>query len=173
LPEEIRHKTIKQLGKYSRHPIVVDCDTKAVDTFAKMVHSGITGLGIRSREHDIMAVISIKDIKVAAENLATLTLPVDEYIQIVRRANLRAIAPSIYCSVDDSFEKVVAKLAAIRMHRVFLHGEDHHSTVGVLSVCEYFFFSLLFISLLTTFSFCSVVLFLYKGDLVSLFVQSS
>jgi len=136
LPDEVKHKTIKQLGRYSKHPIVVDCDTKAIDTFAKMVQSGVTGLGIRSREHDIMAVISIKDIKVAAENLATLTLPVDEYIQIVRRANLRAIAPSIYCSIDDTFEKVVAKLAAIRMHRVFLHGEDHHSTVGVLSVWD-------------------------------------
>jgi hypothetical protein len=128
--------TIRGLGRFSPRVLVADCDTKAIDVFSLMVKSGVTGIGIRSREHDLMAVISIKDIRVAVENLSTLFLPVDEYIQIVRRANLRAIAPSIYCSVADPLEKVVAKLSAIRMHRVFLRGEDNHSTVGVLSVWD-------------------------------------
>lgn len=131
-----RSATIRNLGRFSPRVIIADCDTRAIDVFAQMVRSGISGVGIRSREHDLMAVISIKDIRVAVENLSTLLLPVDEYIQIVRKANLRAIAPSIYCSVEDALEKVVAKLSAIRMHRVFLRGEDHKSTVGVLSVWD-------------------------------------
>jgi len=131
-----RDSTIRNLGRFSPRVLVADCDTKAIDVFSLMVKNGVTGVGIRSREQDLMAVISVKDIRVAVENFATLLLPVDEYIQIVRRANLRAIAPSIYCSVGDSLEKVVSKISVIRIHRVFLRGEDQHSTVGVLSVWD-------------------------------------
>lgn len=130
-------KTVKEINRYSHKPVVVDSTTRAFDAFSKMIEHGISGLGIQSKDgHEIMAIVSIKDIRVASENFLTLFAPIDEYIQIVRRANLRAIAPSIYCSINDPLEKVLAKIAAIRMHRVFLHGDDQHSTVGVLSVWD-------------------------------------
>jgi len=83
-----------------------------------------------------MANISARDLRSLqhdARLFRRLYHSVGEFVTAVRQADFKAVHPGICCTFDDSFQKVVLKLAATRIHRIYVI-DEHRFPVGVVSL---------------------------------------
>jgi CBS-domain-containing membrane protein len=58
-----------------------------------------------------------------------------QFASDVRQANLFSFAPNVTVSEADTFEQLLSKLAATRMHRVYMKDDKEHPT-GVISLID-------------------------------------
>eukprot|EP01094_Clydonella_sp_ATCC50884_P022059 TRINITY_DN4987_c0_g1_i2.p1 TRINITY_DN4987_c0_g1~~TRINITY_DN4987_c0_g1_i2.p1 ORF type:complete len:292 (-),score=130.73 TRINITY_DN4987_c0_g1_i2:876-1751(-) len=136
VPEAIRSKTIEELEIFSSEVLTCSEKDRAVDVFAKMSRAGVSAIPILSEEGTFSGCLSASDLKGIGKdcsNFARLGLPVLDYIAPIRQENLKAKFPAIGCNVHTPFERVIKKLDASRVHRVFITDDDN-KIVGVVSL---------------------------------------
>jgi len=119
------NKPIKELGFHSKKVISIDVNRPAIEAFRLMVKFRISGLPVLDHEGKVLANISARDLRAIANDQRMfhyLFLDIGELVTHIRlsEASSKTIHPSISCSFDDSLQKVIAKLAAAHIHRIYV-----------------------------------------------------
>jgi len=130
------NKTLKELNFEKKEVISIDHNRPAIDAFKLMVEKRVSGLAVLDSDKKIMANISARDLRSIqqdAQLFGRLYYSVGEFVSHVRQANYRAVHPSICCTFDDTFQKIIMRLAAARIHRIFVVDENRHP-ISVISL---------------------------------------
>jgi len=130
------NKTLRELNFEKKPVISIDHNKRAIDAFKLMTENRISGLAVLDSDKKLMANISARDlrsIQLDAQLFERLYYSVGEFVSHVRQANYRAVHPSICCTFDDTFQKVIMRLAAARIHRIYVVDENRHP-ISVISL---------------------------------------
>jgi len=129
-------KTLKELN-FERKPVIsIDHNKRAIDAFRLMAENRISGLAVLDSDKKLMANVSARDLRSIQQDtrlFERLYYSVGEFVSHVRQANYRAIHPSICCTFDDTFQKIIMRLAATRIHRMYVVDENRHP-ISVISL---------------------------------------
>jgi len=129
-------KTLKELHFEKKPVISIDHSKLAIDAFKLMAENRISGLAVLDSDKKLMANISARDLRSIQQDsqlFEKLYYSVGEFVSHVRQANYRAIHPSICCTFDDTFQKIIMRLAAARIHRIYVVDEHRHP-ISVISL---------------------------------------
>jgi len=99
--------------------VTAKMEERAIDAFAKISSRKISHLALLDGSGHLAGNISVRDVK-AATDFHRLVLPVGEYVNIIRRESLKDIYPAIHANDSDTVGKTIARLATIRIHRIYL-----------------------------------------------------
>lgn len=130
------NKTLKELNFEKKPVISIDHNKPAIDAFRLMTENRISGLAVLDNNKKLMANISARDLRSIqqdAQLFERLYYSVGEFVSHVRQENYRAVHPSICCTFDDTFHKVIMRLAAARIHRIYVVNEYRHP-ISVISL---------------------------------------
>lgn len=134
-------KTISEAKAGTAHPTCVSHETPALDVFTLMSQKGLSGLGVLS-EKQLVGNTSASDIKLLLQHLDAnlLNMPIFEYLCKVRQEKLKTMAPVVVVKPSDTLAKLIGKLHATRLHRVFVVDEHRHplEVVSVSDLMRYF-----------------------------------
>lgn len=129
-------KSLKELH-FERKPVIsIDHNKSAIEAFKLMADNRISGLAVLDSDKKLMANISARDLRSIQKDtqlFERLYYSVGEFVSHVRQANYRAIHPSICCTFDDTFQKIIMRLAAARIHRIYVVDEHRHP-ISVISL---------------------------------------
>jgi len=129
-------KTLKELHFEKKPVISIDHNKSAIEAFKLMAENRISGIAVLDSDKKLMANISARDLRSIQRDerlFERLYYSVGEFVSHVRQANYRAIHPSICCTFDDTFQKIIMRLAAARIHRIYVVDENRHP-VSVISL---------------------------------------
>lgn len=129
-------KTLKELNFEKKSVISIDHNKSAIDAFKLMTENRISGLAVLDKDKKLMANISARDLRSIqkdAQLFERLYYSVGEFVSHVRQENYRAVHPSICCTFDDTFQKLIMRLAAARIHRIYVVDENRHP-ISVISL---------------------------------------
>jgi len=129
-------KSLKELNFEKKSVISIDHHKPAIDAFRLMAENHVSGIAVLDSDKKLMANISARDLRSIQSDsrlFERLYLSTGEFVCHVRQANYRAIHPSICCTFDDTFQKIIMRLAAARIHRMYVVDENRHP-VSVLSL---------------------------------------
>jgi len=117
-----------------------DPTERALDGFAKIAQTQISHLAMVSGD-ELVGNVSVKDIKTILEGgCSVLILPLVGYINKIRQENLKAVHPAIHAVEGDTLEKIITRLAVIKIHRMYVtsSGEEGVGTgrklIGVVTL---------------------------------------
>ena len=117
----------------------LDDSVPALEAFRIMDAKRITGLGIVNAQGRLTGNISARDLKLFVKHIDfdRLLQPVGEFIKELRMAAIDIAAPTITVFPSASFDLVVGKLAATKVHRLFVtDDEEHYRPVRVISLVD-------------------------------------
>jgi len=121
-------------GKIATKPMItLPPELRAIDAFIMMSEYRISGLAYLGEEGEVLGNISIKDIKGVVLDFFNLVHSTLDYIGIVRRESIRDTFPLVNIHENDVIAKVIAKLAAVGIHRLYLFGSSK-SPIGIVSL---------------------------------------
>jgi len=129
-------KSLKELNFAKKQVISIDHNKPAIEAFRLMAQHRISGIAVLDSDGKLMANISARDLRTIQEDqhlFERLFYSVGEFVSHVRQANFRAIHPSISCTLEDPFKKVIMRIAAARIHRIFVI-DEHRQLVSVISL---------------------------------------
>jgi len=130
------NRTLKELNFVKKPVISIDHNKRALDAFKLMAEHRISGLAVVDGSRKLIANISARDLRSIQQDsrlFEKLYYSVGEFVSHVRQANYRAIHPSICCTFDDTFHKIIMRLAAARIHRIYVV-DDHRHPISVISL---------------------------------------
>jgi len=130
------HKSLKELNFEKKPVISIDHSKCAIDAFKLMAENRVSGIAVLDTNKKLMANISARDLRSIqqdAQLFERLYYSVGEFVSHVRQENYRAVHPSICCTFDDTFQKVIMRLAAARIHRIYVVDENRHP-ISVISL---------------------------------------
>jgi len=144
LPEEFK-LTPRQTGIGMKKVMTVRDSTPVKTAFQLMVKEDVSAVGVVDEEDKIFSCVSTKDIRLmpsidrtAMDGRALLNHSTREYIALARRASEvsgKSHAPVAVVGLDTPLLTVIGKLAATKMHRIFLI-DQQNKAVGVISVSD-------------------------------------
>jgi len=122
-------ESLSALGFEPKKVICIEDHRPALEAFKLMVTHQITGLPVLDSEKKLLANISARDLRVIANDpklFSYLHLDAGEFITLTRMSDssLKTVHPSISCCMDEKFSRLVAKMAAAHVHRIYI--TDHH-----------------------------------------------
>jgi len=134
--QPIAKLTLEDLGLAKKQVIIAKSDDRAIDAFAKLFEYKISALAIKREDGSLAGNISVKDIKAIMEDFKRLLLPVEEYINLIRRENLRATYPIITCHTTETLGNVITRLSTVGIHRLYINDADSTTLhcAGVVSL---------------------------------------
>ena len=118
----VNQLTIKSLNLNKHQPAIVTSTSRSIDCFVLMIEERLSSLGFVG---DAAGNVSIKDIHAVANEFEHLVFPISDYISSLRLESVKDIVPFINVSENDLLGKVVQKIAAVGIHRVYIFGDDH------------------------------------------------
>jgi len=129
-------ETIEELNIINSPVHTVLDETPVIISYAKMLDSNISALGIADEDQLMLGVISFKDIRGAFGNFSKLFQGTEDYINEIRQMDFRDMIPTVNIKVTASLAKAIAKLDACRIHRLFVYkeGDKPHHFSGILSL---------------------------------------
>jgi len=132
---EIGHRSLKTLRIGFKPVVSIPATARAIDAFTLMHQQGVSAVALLERDGTLLSNISAKDIKEVANDVLFTKLyrTALEFASAVRSHEINVSSPSIVSHPDDTLLKVIAKLAATRIHRVYITDEER-KPVGVLSL---------------------------------------
>jgi len=116
----------------------VDQDAPAISAFISMSAMKMSAVAVVDSEQRFFSVLSARDIKLIgpyAEYFQKLYWSVRKYIAEVRLENRKTMYPAIGVHREDSLAKVIQKLAATRVHRLFMTDIDNKLS-GVVALID-------------------------------------
>jgi len=121
---------------------------KARDAFDMMVEKNISAVAVFDVDGALLSCISTKDIRVlpriesaGLDGVNPLDLTAREFVSLVRLATEKdgkTHAACVAVPVDSSLSVVLGKMAATKVHRVFIVHQDRRA-VGVISASDIIF----------------------------------
>jgi len=129
----ITNLTVDQAKIATKPMITVPPELRAIDAFMIMSEYKISGLAYLGEEGEVLGNISVKDIKGVVLDFFNLVHTTVDYIGIVRRESIRDTFPLVNIHETDPIGKVIAKLAAVGIHRLYLFGSSK-SPIGIVSL---------------------------------------
>eukprot|EP01112_Ceratiomyxa_fruticulosa_P008294 TRINITY_DN2147_c0_g1_i4.p1 TRINITY_DN2147_c0_g1~~TRINITY_DN2147_c0_g1_i4.p1 ORF type:complete len:315 (+),score=46.60 TRINITY_DN2147_c0_g1_i4:441-1385(+) len=119
------NKPLKELGFHTKKVISIDVNRPAIEAFRLMVKFRVSGIPILDSEGKVLANISARDLRAIANDQKMfhyLFLDVGDLVTHIRLSEptAKTVHPSISCSFDDSLSKVIAKLSAAHIHRIYV-----------------------------------------------------
>ncbi|KAL6077690.1 AMP-activated serine/threonine-protein kinase regulatory subunit [Balamuthia mandrillaris] len=115
----IASKTLGEAKIGSSHVIAVPTDTSTIVAFAKICLHNISHLAITNEHGHLVGNISLKDVK-GAGDFAGLVGHVYDYVNAIRRENLKAVHPAIHANDTETVGRTIVRLATIHIHRIYL-----------------------------------------------------
>eukprot|EP00035_Acanthoeca_spectabilis_P005500 m.114435 g.114435 ORF g.114435 m.114435 type:complete len:396 (-) comp13053_c0_seq1:5318-6505(-) len=136
----------ERLGALGRHTIAQSmCGTSPVlsvkatdsvlDAFKLMAVNDITGVAIVDDSGELIANTSATDLKLFLQNPSvSLGISVLEFTSKVRQLDLKAVYPAMGVKPSDTLAHVLGKLAAAKVHRLFV--VDNKRATSVVSLTD-------------------------------------
>jgi len=132
-------KNINKLGEFSKSllatgfgPKKVICveDSKpTLEAFKLIAENRITGLPVLDGEKKLLANISARDLRVIANDpkmFQYLYMSAGDFVSHIRLSDtsFKTVHPSISCTLDENFLRIIARMSAAHIHRIYI--TDHH-----------------------------------------------
>jgi len=116
--------------------LTVSADDTMLHALRLMNHFQISGLGVVDEEGRLIGNTSGSDLKLYLREprAEKLQMPVLEFVNEVRRASSVDRSPAVSVSPSSSFLTVLSKLAATKMHRVFVCDPITRKPLAVIAV---------------------------------------
>jgi CBS domain-containing protein len=132
-------KTVEELHLGSAPPISIQEQAPAIEAFKLMDTKQITGLAIVDAQGKLVGNISARDLKIFIKHIdfGKLVQPVGEFVKHLRQFALDIKSPTITVFGSAKFELVIGKLAATKVHRLFVvDDETHFRPLRVISLAD-------------------------------------
>jgi len=125
LPElgPITEKTVAEFLPGHKEVITVDINARAIEAFKSMVEHKVSAVGVVDEEGKLTGNISVKDIRVVAANprfIQRLYWDVREFLFKINSERVNIVNPAISCSAKDTWGQVIQRLAASKVHRIYV-----------------------------------------------------
>jgi CBS domain-containing protein len=133
----VTEQTVAELLLGHKDVITIGVNGRAIDAFKIMTDRGISAVGVVDEEGKLVGNISVRDIRVVAGDarlIQRLYLGVREFIYKINSERIDIINPAIACSAKDTYGLVVQKLAASRVHRIYV--VENHVPIGLISLSD-------------------------------------
>eukprot|EP01095_Lingulamoeba_sp_RSL-Kostka_P007050 TRINITY_DN2222_c0_g1_i1.p1 TRINITY_DN2222_c0_g1~~TRINITY_DN2222_c0_g1_i1.p1 ORF type:complete len:309 (+),score=110.49 TRINITY_DN2222_c0_g1_i1:122-1048(+) len=120
--------------------LTIKGDDRVIDTIRKMVTNKLSSVAIVDENGKLYSTLSVKDLTLlnTSDKFSKLFTSVNNWVLEIRRKTLKAIFPAINCRYNDTLEKVLLRLAATRIHRLFITN-DNGTPIGVVSARDLLF----------------------------------
>jgi len=133
--------TLSQLGFQPKRVISVKETDIAIDAFKLMSDNKITGVPIVDSEGAIITNLSSRDLRntlMDANFFEKLQMPVERFVSDLKsktfmHAHAETMYPKICCKFNNTFAEVLHKLAATKIHRIYVVDASERP-VGVISI---------------------------------------
>lgn len=144
LSKELSHaslaaKSVEELALGTSPVIALEDSVPALEAFRVMDAKRITGLAIVDGHGRLVGNLSARDLKLFVKHIDfdRLLQPVGEFIKDLRRSSIDISAPTITVFPHDTFQLVVGKLAATKVHRIFVTDDEaHFRPIRVISLVD-------------------------------------
>lgn len=133
--DEYFQHTVEQLHVGTSPVLLVMEDELALDTFAKMEQTGRSGIAVVDADGQLIGNTSGSDMKLFLKYHETLSQPIIDFLNKIRRMDLKTRAPAFTCKSTETLAQVMAKISATKAHRVFVV-DDHHKPIKVISITD-------------------------------------
>jgi len=117
--------------------ITVPKELSAIETYKILDTTNRSGIAILDEQGKICSATSARDLKGFLSNpsLERLSLPIFEFLKEIRRESIDIAAPTITVEGHDTLRLCIGKLAATRVHRIFVvDGNTSYKPIRVVSV---------------------------------------
>ncbi len=132
-------RTVAELKLGSEPVVSLPESAPALDAFRLMDSRHVNGLAIVAADGRLVGNISARDLKLFVKHIDfdRLLQPVGEFIKQLRQSSVDIMSPTITVFPTATFDHVVGKLAATKVHRVFVvDDEAHFRPVRVVSLVD-------------------------------------
>jgi len=133
----IANKHVSELGIGTEHPLSLKKDDSAINVFRILETHGKSGVAVVDDRGVLVANTSGQDLKlfVKTPTLSLLQVHIIEFLKRIRSESIDITAPVITVKPSDTFTMVVAKLAATKVHRIFVTDDDF-KPIRVISITD-------------------------------------
>jgi len=132
----VTSKTVKELKLGYKTVISVTEKDNALKAFEHMAKSRVSAVAVvDSADGSIVASVSAKEVRVVLDVKASFdvfTKPVLEFVAVAKDKKKTAF-PFLTCTQSSTLGEVITRLAALRIHRLFLV-DDNKVPIGVVSL---------------------------------------
>lgn len=132
--------TLSELGFKPKHVFSVKESALAIDAFKMMSEHKITGIPIVDNDGTIITNISSRDLRNVLTDpsfFEKLQLPAERFVSDLKSKtflhNAETMYPKICCKFSNKFVEVLHKLAATKIHRIYVV-ENTEKPIGVISL---------------------------------------
>jgi len=135
--EAVLHIKVSDLQIGTASVLAVRKDAKAIDVFRLMDQNQRSGVAVVDEHGILVGNTSGQDLKLFIEtpSVSVLQVPIMQFLNQIRNLNIDAVVPVITVNTKDLFSLVVSKLAATRVHRVFVV-DDKFQPIRVISISD-------------------------------------
>jgi len=135
--ESTLHSKVGDLN-VGTHPVLsVKKDTKAIDVFRFLDQNQRSGVAVVDETGVLVGNTSGHDLKlfIKTPSMSVLQVPIMQFLNQIRSLNIDIMTPVISVVPEDTFSHVISKLAATRVHRVFVVDSKYHP-IKVISITD-------------------------------------
>jgi len=131
-------RSLRDMGFEEKKVISISDTTPAIEAFRLMAENRISGLPVLDSDGKLLANISARDLRVIASDpkmFQHLYLDAGDFVTHIRMADVatKTVHPSISVTLEESFQRVIAKLAAAHIHRIYVT-DQQRMPVSVISL---------------------------------------
>eukprot|EP00005_Dracoamoeba_jomungandri_P002054 CAMPEP_0174253514 /NCGR_PEP_ID=MMETSP0439-20130205/2875_1 /TAXON_ID=0 /ORGANISM="Stereomyxa ramosa, Strain Chinc5" /LENGTH=312 /DNA_ID=CAMNT_0015334569 /DNA_START=20 /DNA_END=958 /DNA_ORIENTATION=- len=135
-PELLGEGTLESLGLVSGNPFCVATDSITIDAYVEMHGKKFDCAGIVGEDGTLVGCLSATDLKhIADYAFSYLLLPVDEFIEGVRKQQDKPKDHLVAVKKDATLGEVVQKLAEEHVHRVFVVDAEG-KPIGIVAMTD-------------------------------------
>lgn len=129
--------TIESTKIGTRPVITVPDSSTAAEVFKTIATKNLSGIGVVDPHGKLVGNTSGSDMKMVLQSPKAdlLELSIREYLVEIRRSQAKTTAPIVTVQPSDTLQRVVAKLKATGMHRVFATDSDHRP-LAVIAITD-------------------------------------
>lgn len=125
---ELGKQTIKDLDLGTKPVMTVPKNMRTIDAFKKMHEARISGIGVVDASNKLIGNLSARDLKaVDPVNIySSMYVSVNAFLQKIRQDSVQENHPAISCTESTSLEYLIGRLAANRIHRLYVCDKEFH-----------------------------------------------
>lgn len=138
-------KTLAQLGFKPKEVISISVDRPTIEAFRLINEKKITGIPVMDTDGTMITNISCSDLRDVATDprlFEYLHMPLDSFIPIMKshinpkkESSMNVMYPKISCKFETTLRTVLGKLAATKIHRIYIT-DEHDNPVGIVSLID-------------------------------------
>jgi len=131
-------KTLAELRLGSSPVVSVDIDGRVKDAFRLIVEKKVSAVAVVDSTLTLIATLSVRDLRTLsgeARLLEKLNMKIRDFLGAIVDPNIDIMNPAICCTVKDTLSVALSKLAATRVHRIFIVN-DSKKPVAVISLSD-------------------------------------